>query len=111
VELLTQALDLVVADGYWVMLSPPPGGSDEIHFTGVLTFTAATDGFDFATPQSDRIFCAESVHLKKASGEIISIARQGEAAGLQIPLPPLREPFSGPGRASRRLITFSGCSA
>lgn len=35
-----------LTDGFYVMLSPLPRGAHTIHFSGVLTFTAAADGFD-----------------------------------------------------------------
>ena len=39
--------DLLVADGYWILLKPLSEGEHEIHFTGQLTFTVAEHGFDF----------------------------------------------------------------
>jgi len=36
-----------LTDGFYVMLAPLHTGNHTIHFSGVFTFTAAADGFDF----------------------------------------------------------------
>ncbi len=70
---------------------PAPGGgtfdfaeNPWINEKGDIAFGAHVAGeecIDLGVPQSDRIFCAESVYIKKAaSGEIQSIDHQGDAA-------------------------------
>lgn len=70
---------------------PAPGGgtfdfaeNPSINDRGDVAFGAHVAGeecLDFATPQDFRIFCAESVYLKKrATGDVLSIAHQGDAA-------------------------------
>lgn len=68
---------------------PAPGGVTFFDFAenpwindaGDVAFGAHVAGeecIDFGVDQATRIFCAESVYLKKARGEIISIAHQGQ---------------------------------
>lgn len=70
---------------------PAPGGgtfdmarAPWVSDPGDIGFGAHVRGeecIDFGVPQSDRIFCAESVYVRKATtGEILSIAHQGDPA-------------------------------
>ena len=64
-----------------------PGGgvfdfieSPSLNDRGEMAFGAHVQGEECITgsPQTDRIFCSESVYLKETDGDIISIAHQGQ---------------------------------